>query len=847
MTKLTQKKVKFEWGDKQEAAFQLLKQKLCSAPILALPEGSKDFIAYCDALKKELGALVFALKIWRHYLYGTKCTVFTDHKSLQHILDQKEQNMRQRRWLELLSDYDHPMALDTNCRFTNTSVDEIKIDDSSRYPLDEFLHEDDPSRQYQANSNFKYYIIPNGHSLTKLTKENHVPEVIAPNEQNIPQTEDIKETLRNNIETSVPITEPLVPKVPQSQDTNHASTSSYLVAQDRWSIDQQIELMNIIGDLGEGMLIRSMAAMLIAASTSECLFADFLFEIEPKKVNKKDEHGIVTKNKARLVAQAYSQEKGIDYDETFAPCLLEWKIKRRSLCETASWLESSEFPDYVYKLDKSLYGLKQALWAWYETLSTFCIQNKFVRGRIDNTLIIYRSKGEVLLVQVYVDDIIFGSTSYKLCKKFEKLMTKKFEISMMGELTYFLELQIKHDDKGISIYQEQYTRNLLKKYEFFYSSSVKTPMVPPNNLGPDLAGFDLREYSYSDYAGCNITEKAPQVAFDLLRDALSAIFGLSELKHEIRGFHDATFKANENTNTALRNYQQILNLFKTGPNTGLKRILKNLKEVQDAVKEDPAMNKKVLEATVAFTKLLALVNTFDFSGLKSIVESLKAIMDAQNDHLAKWAKSSTNLAWSDSPPLLPQAVCQQQHLLSLKVQQLLGENFAHIATEELMQPPSYTEEEKADMDTKEAVKKERTKEPKVENVEKETTKVPIPQPKTQLTGPVIDITPPPQPESPQATPKPDRDPDTPIRVPYMIHRKMYQLTKDEIQAHLYKEEKLEQVTKEAMLNKPELIKVVQEEATKAGVDPKILASAKGGQEFKKIQDAEIKVLNKVHS
>ncbi|GJZ59143.1 putative reverse transcriptase domain-containing protein [Tanacetum coccineum] len=136
--KLTQKKVKFEWGDKQEAAFQLLKQKLCSAPILALPEGSEDFIAYCDASKKglgavlmqrervisyasrqlkiheknytthdlELGAVVFALKIWRHYLYGTKCTVFTDHKSLQHILDQKELNMRQRRWLELLSDYD---------------------------------------------------------------------------------------------------------------------------------------------------------------------------------------------------------------------------------------------------------------------------------------------------------------------------------------------------------------------------------------------------------------------------------------------------------------------------------------------------------------------------------------------------------------------------------------------------------------------------------------------------------------------------------------------------------------------------------------------------------------------
>ncbi|GJS75236.1 putative reverse transcriptase domain-containing protein [Tanacetum coccineum] len=128
MTKLTQKKVAFEWGDKQEAAFQTLKNKLCSAPILALPQGAENFIVYCDASHKglgavlmqnekviayasrqlkiheknytthdlELGAVVFALKIWRHYLYGTKRTVFTDHKSLQHILDQKELNMRQR-------------------------------------------------------------------------------------------------------------------------------------------------------------------------------------------------------------------------------------------------------------------------------------------------------------------------------------------------------------------------------------------------------------------------------------------------------------------------------------------------------------------------------------------------------------------------------------------------------------------------------------------------------------------------------------------------------------------------------------------------------------------------------
>ncbi|GJX91602.1 putative reverse transcriptase domain-containing protein [Tanacetum coccineum] len=138
LNKLTKNK-KYIWGENQESAFQLLKQKLCKDLILALPEGNNDFVIFCDASHQglgavlmqrekviayasrqlkpheenytthdlELGALVFALKIWRHYLYGTKCTVFTDHKSLQHILDQKELNIRQCHWLELLADYDY--------------------------------------------------------------------------------------------------------------------------------------------------------------------------------------------------------------------------------------------------------------------------------------------------------------------------------------------------------------------------------------------------------------------------------------------------------------------------------------------------------------------------------------------------------------------------------------------------------------------------------------------------------------------------------------------------------------------------------------------------------------------
>ncbi|GJV78129.1 putative reverse transcriptase domain-containing protein [Tanacetum coccineum] len=138
LTLLTQKNKTYVWGDEQDEAFRILKEKLCNAPVLALPDGPDDFVVYCDASKQgfgcvlmqrgkviayasrqlkkheknytthdlELGAVVFALKIWRHYLYGTKSVIYTDHQSLQYIFDQKDLNMRQRRWIELLSDYE---------------------------------------------------------------------------------------------------------------------------------------------------------------------------------------------------------------------------------------------------------------------------------------------------------------------------------------------------------------------------------------------------------------------------------------------------------------------------------------------------------------------------------------------------------------------------------------------------------------------------------------------------------------------------------------------------------------------------------------------------------------------
>ncbi|GKA15081.1 retrovirus-related pol polyprotein from transposon TNT 1-94, partial [Tanacetum coccineum] len=148
-----------------------------------------------------------------------------------------------------------------------------------------------------------------------------------------------------------------------------------------------------------------------------------------------------------LVAQGYTQEEEIDYDEFFAPVMdvksafLYGKIEEEVYVCQPLGFEDQDFPNRVYKVEKVLYGLHQAPKAWYETLSTYSLDNGFQRGKIDKTLFIRRDKGDILLVQVYVDDIIFGSTKKSLCAEFEKMMHKKFQMSSMGELTFFLGLQ----------------------------------------------------------------------------------------------------------------------------------------------------------------------------------------------------------------------------------------------------------------------------------------------------------------------------------------------------------------------------------------------------------------------
>jgi len=346
----------------------------------------------------------------------------------------------------------------------------------------------------------------------------------------------------------------------------------------------------VIGDVASPMLTRKMCKSAGLVDTQSGLMACFLSQNEPKKVldamkesswieamqeellqfriqkvwklvdlpkgqraigtkwvyrNKKDERGIVIKNKARLVAQGYTQEEGIDYDEVFAPvarieairlflayasfqrfkvyqmdvksAFLYGKIEEEVYVCQPPGFEDPKHPDKVYRLDKALYGLHQAPRAWYDTLSTYLLNHDFIRGTIDKTLFIKKEKKAILLVQIYVDDIIFGSTQDKMCKDFEELMHQRFKMSSMGELTFFLGLQVKQQQTGIFISQSKYVNDILNKFGFKDAKVASTPMETHKSLTADLEGEDVDVHLYRSMIGSlmYLTASRPDIMFSV--------------------------------------------------------------------------------------------------------------------------------------------------------------------------------------------------------------------------------------------------------------------------------------------------------------------------------------------
>ncbi|GJT83129.1 putative ribonuclease H-like domain-containing protein [Tanacetum coccineum] len=286
--------------------------------------------------------------------------------------------------------------------------------------------------------------------------------------------------------------------------------------------------------------------------------------------NKKDERGIIVRTKVRIVGQGYKQEEGIDYDEVFAPVarveaimiflafasfmnFLVYQMDVTSaflygtieeevyVCQPPGFVDP-KFIEKVYKVEKALFGLHQAPRVWYETLSTYLLDNGFHRGQIDKTLFIKRLKGDILLVQVYIDDIIFGFTRKSLCTDFEQIMHKRFQMSSMGELTFFLGLQVKRKDNGIFISQDKYVGEILKKFRFSSIRTISTPMETNKALAKDkevkrifryLKGqpklglwypkdspLILEDFSDSDCVGSSLDRKSTTRGFQFLGSRL---------------------------------------------------------------------------------------------------------------------------------------------------------------------------------------------------------------------------------------------------------------------------------------------------------------------------------------
>ncbi|GJR39160.1 putative ribonuclease H-like domain-containing protein [Tanacetum coccineum] len=259
--------------------------------------------------------------------------------------------------------------------------------------------------------------------------------------------------------------------------------------------------------------------------------------------NKKDEGGVVVRNKARLVSQGYMQEEGIDYDEVFAHVakieairiflafssymgfiVYQMDVKNAFLfgimdeevyVSQPPGFVDPKFPKKVYKVVKALYGLHQAPKAWYATLSTFLLKSGYKRGTIDKTLFI-KDKNDIMLVHVYVDDIIFGFTKRSWCDKFEALMKSRFQMSSIGELTFFLGLQIAitpiETQKSLTKDEEAADVDVTPKTSHLNSvKRIFKHLKDKPKLGlwyPRVSSFDLEAYSDSDYAGANLDRKS---------------------------------------------------------------------------------------------------------------------------------------------------------------------------------------------------------------------------------------------------------------------------------------------------------------------------------------------------
>ncbi|GJV85709.1 retrovirus-related pol polyprotein from transposon TNT 1-94, partial [Tanacetum coccineum] len=780
-------------------------------------------------------------------------------------------------------------------RFTNTSVDEIGINDSSMYP-----------------------------------PENHVPEVIAPNEPEIPHTEDTEGppdlintegTHEQNVQndqmitqpTDVPsgnntevlgsTTEPLVPDVTQSHISNQAFTSSHPAPHDRWLRYQHIELVNIIGDPGEGILTRSMAAKLTVASASECLFADFLSEIEPKKVsealkhprwidvmqeelnqfyknksNPKESHLTAVKRILRYLKEKAFRVKLCQYLVEILVC---WRCQEISQCYVhnyswnmfaaagcyASILDESQLSDYDihYKMtdnvvEKRLPTVPQwsirtssrSFGAMLLPMTLFPLTDETEQRPLREFLINQKDsvsplplaakpkKGKSQTVTPTLPKSQGHEISGALSKKSKRPKSKNPPTKTKGTRTS------KPLPDGTATHPKETRVNIqplntdLTSTTSDEGTTKTTPRskgslrdkdsggnIPPSDMEPihptvaKLSGtgakyqVDQTQSTRFRYQSLPKNKGKPShegeldtqpIVLSIYANHDVAAVNYADLKASIDDYYDENIAHRDQTDKLVEASMSSLN---KSSNTisdlykGLNIIIELLKEIKHAVKDDSAHALKQDEQLTAWAKY----STNMAWNLGSRLERAQNHIQSSMSSLKEDTYSIKNMTTEIYKVFKGQSSGSVTPTLALThiPANIKGENATNTAIKE---PPSHTEGE--------------TGEPKMDSSKKLVPASTIVR----------------------------SDPDEEVKVHYMINRKMCYLANKEMQAYLDREEKLKKAVEEERLlaiSKPEVIKVVLEEAEKIILYPKKITSAKAGEKFKKAQDAEHQVLKREHT
>nr|GEV55508.1 retrovirus-related Pol polyprotein from transposon TNT 1-94 [Tanacetum cinerariifolium]GEV76571.1 retrovirus-related Pol polyprotein from transposon TNT 1-94 [Tanacetum cinerariifolium] len=577
-------------------------------------------------------------------------------------------------------------------------------------------------------------------------KKNHVPKVIVSNKHDVPLTEDIEDPpdvintertheqnvqddqmitqptnvpSRNSTEVSRPITEPLVPDVTQSHIPNQASISSYPALHDRWLRDQHIELVNIIGNPGEGMLTRSMASKLTAASASECLFADFLSEIEPKKVfealkhlgwndTMQEEPNQIYRNKVwTLIPLPYGKIAigSNGYSGTRKMSMVQPPKTKQDWLHKPPGFESSKFPNYVYKIEKALYGLKQTPMAWYlkgtPTLGMYypkcsgfdlkgysnsdyasCnMDRKRASGAyqiLGGKLVCWSVKKQqsVAMSSAEAEYVVAAREFWSTAVAFDAFPStvepekiKKFLIKfsvLNGQRPLTLDFNTFYSSTGLNYNNHKYVDHPTPKDPSKVTDikltalmiavnnqrdSVSPPFLAakpkkgksrivtstiPKSQGPEASGalskkskrpkgnkpsvdMEAQNPTDADLSGTGAKYQEDQTQSSRLRyQSLTGNKSESSYKDQTDKLVEASMSSLEKSSTTIND------LYK-----GMKVITQLLKDITDSVKDDPAINKKIKEASETLAKIFTQTTE---------------ILSSQKEASAAWMKSSTNMA-----------------------------------------------------------------------------------------------------------------------------------------------------------------------------------------------------------